>query len=147
MSTMIVRKSTDTMIAILRRTLPRSLRTRLARIGSRLLDPVDAQTSLESSLRRLHSWGLRPRKAIDIGAYQGTWTDVFKKQFPDTSVLMLEAQDRCLGDLKSTASRHTGVDYRIAVLGAADGAEVTFNQMAMGSSVFEENSPYARTRE
>ena len=45
----------------------------------------------------------------------------------------------------SVPTNDLGAEFQIALLGPADGAEYNDHVMGMGSSVFEENSPHART--
>jgi FkbM family methyltransferase len=103
--------------------------------------------SMESTLNDLKLRGFTPSTAIDVGAYHGEWTKMFKRIFPSAKVLMFEAQKEKVPELKRICERFPGtVSYEIALLGAKDGAEVDFVQMETGSSVFEESSPYARKR-
>jgi len=37
------------------------------------------------------SLGIKFDKVLDIGAYIGTWKDMFKKIFPESNILMIEA--------------------------------------------------------
>jgi len=37
------------------------------------------------------SLGIKFNKVLDIGAYLGTWKDMFEKIFPESKILMIEA--------------------------------------------------------
>ncbi len=103
--------------------------------------------SMESTLNDLKQRGFTPSTAIDVGAYHGEWTNMFKKIFPSSKILMIEAQKEKDQKLSGVCAKFPGtVSCEIALLGAKDGAEVDFVQMETGSSVFEESSPYARKR-
>jgi FkbM family methyltransferase len=103
--------------------------------------------SMESTLNDLKQRGFTPSTVIDVGAYHGEWTTMFKKIFPSCRVLMIEAQKEKLPALNGVCEKFSGaVSCEIALLGAKTGAEVDFVQMETGSSVFEESSPYARKR-
>ena len=103
--------------------------------------------SMESTLKDLKARGFCPASTIDVGAYHGEWTKMFKKIFPSTKVLMIEAQKEKNPRLKEVCERFSGeVFCETALLGANAGQEVEFVQMETGSSVFEESSPYARKR-
>src|SRR5262245_25155525 len=64
--------------------------------------------SIEGALQCLRLRGFRPRFVVDVGAYHGEWTLTFKKLFPDTRVLMVEAQEQKLAVLQSVCSRFAG---------------------------------------
>lgn len=102
---------------------------------------------MESTLKDLKQRGFNPTVTVDVGAYHGEWTTMFKKIFPSTKVLMMEAQKEKTPILKEVCEKFSGeVFCEIALLGANAGKEVEFVQMETGSSVFEETSPYARKR-
>jgi FkbM family methyltransferase len=101
---------------------------------------------MEGALLCLKARGFDPRFAIDIGAYVGEWTVLFKTLFPECRVLMVEAQDDKADHLRDVCDRFGDkVEYRLALLGATSGTTVNFVQMETGSSVFEERSDYPRT--
>ena len=103
--------------------------------------------SMESTLYDLKQRGFNPTTTIDVGAYHGEWTRMFKKIFPSTKVLMIEAQTEKTEKLNEVCEKFSGeVFCEMAVLGSKSGEEVDFVQMETGSSVFEESSPYARKR-
>ena len=92
----------------------------------------------------LRDWGARPGKVIDVGAYHGEWTKMFRQIFPDAEALMVEAQERLRPVLENCVREQGGaVKFEIALLGAKDGEKVSFVELGggTGSSVFEEASP------
>jgi len=93
--------------------------------------------SQENSLKRIKQLGFNPVSCLDIGAFEGTWTDEFKEIFPECSVLMLEGQHEKEPFLAKTKQKYKDVDYRIALLGA-DETTVTFNKYESASSVLDE---------
>jgi len=96
-------------------------------------------------LRSLKARGFQPTFAVDVGAYHGQWTEMFKDVYPSCSVLMIEAQSKKAAILERVCQQYSGsVRYRNALLGAISGRGVPFFEMETGSSVFEERSPYAR---
>jgi FkbM family methyltransferase len=109
--------------------------------------PGDATfPSIDSSLKVLSQLGFHPTFCVDVGAYHGEWTTMFKSVFPQTRVLMVEAQESKEGILDQVSARYgQDVATKIALLGPRDGEAVVFNEMETGSSVFEEQSPYKRT--
>lgn len=101
---------------------------------------------MEGSLNALATWGFTPNSAIDIGAYAGKWTVMFKTFFPDCKVLMIEAQEGMVKRLEEVQSRLDNVEIENKLLGPEDDREIEFIEMKTGSSVFEESSPYKRSR-
>jgi FkbM family methyltransferase len=100
---------------------------------------------MEPTLLALKRRGYAPGSAIDIGAYRGDWTVMFKTIFPATRILMIDALDKMAGQLQNVAARYSGaVAFEPGLLGAEHGKEVRFVEMETGSSVFEESSPYGR---
>lgn len=90
-------------------------------------------------LNFLKSTGWSPAQAVDIGAYRGEWTKAFLQVFPETKVLMVEADSRHREFLETV-----GQPFRIAVLGSAPGRRdfYTVGQpgIATGASVYKENT-------
>lgn len=129
---------------------PNFLRSSIHKIGTFMRPEEVLQfPDVESSLRCLRNRGYRPKKMIDIGAYHGEWTRMFREIFPNSAVLMIEAQESKRSILEICCeSLEKEADFEIALLGAQDGQEVDFTEMdgGTGSSVFEEGSPF-RSRE
>jgi FkbM family methyltransferase len=109
--------------------------------------PGDATfPSIHRSLTVLAQLGFCPTFCVDVGAYHGEWTKMFKSVFPAARVLMVEAQESKKGILAQVSARFgQDVTTKIALLGPREGEAVVFNEMGTGSSVFEEQSPYQRS--
>jgi FkbM family methyltransferase len=108
-------------------------------------EPRDTFPSIEGALRCLKERGFQPRFAVDVGAYHGEWTVLFKNVFPQARVLMVEAQEQKLATLRAVCSQFAGsVECTIALLGSTSGKRIRFVEMETGSSVFEEQSRYPR---
>lgn len=104
-----------------------------------------AANSVWISLEHLKKKGFIPKVIVDIGAYVGDWAKHAKEIFPDSYILMIEAQpdkEECLKQVK--ASFPSSVDYKMCLLGAQNQDAVRFFQMGSGSSVFEEQSTIPR---
>jgi FkbM family methyltransferase len=99
----------------------------------------------ESAYRRLYTKGFRPTQIIDVGAYRGDWTRLARRVFPQTPVLMIEAQDTKRPDLETVCRELTDVRYVQALLGRSSGETKRFFAMETGSSMFAENSNAPRT--
>ncbi|MBC7922085.1 MAG: FkbM family methyltransferase [Ferruginibacter sp.] len=92
------------------------------------------------SLENLKNNGFHPRKIIDIGAYQGEWTQEALAIFPAASFLMVEAQSIKEPFLSKLAGANPDqLQYSIALLGADNDAEVVFHEMETASSVLTEH--------
>ncbi len=130
-------------IRLFRSSLPMSLRLFIQRVGT-FFGPKPTP-EIEAALRRLHSLGFDPRFCVDVGAYRGDWAQMCKAVFAQSKILMIEAQAAKHATLEGIVARHPGeFSLEMSLLGATDGQTVTFSEMETGSSVFAENSPYAR---
>ncbi|HVV55979.1 MAG TPA: FkbM family methyltransferase [Mucilaginibacter sp.] len=94
--------------------------------------------SMEWSLQNIHRLGFDAGFAIDAGAYDGEWTTMFKKIFPASKVLMLEAQVEKEQVLSRVIQKLPGTYFHIGLLGAEAGKDVVFNVNSTVSSVLEE---------
>jgi FkbM family methyltransferase len=133
---------------LLRSLAPTPVRLAVARVGNFMTADIQgsiAFPSIELSLKTLRNLGFSPAFCVDVGAYHGEWTRLFKSVFPSARVLMVEPQDAKRATLeKVTAEFGSSVQYENALLAARDDQTVTFFEMETGSSVFEESSPYPR---
>lgn len=90
--------------------------------------------------------GFTPRMIIDVGAYEGRWTENVRTIYPDSPVLMLEANPDKEHRLAQVQRRlGPGVACQRALLGASARRDVTFYSMETGSSVMPETTGVART--
>lgn len=80
------------------------------------------------------------KKVLDIGAYEGEWTKAFKSFYPESNVLMIEANTDKESFLKDIG------EYKIAVLGKEDNKEVNYYKcldgVPTGNGIYEENTPF-----
>ena len=95
---------------------------------------------------RLRDNGLAPDGIIDVGANRGDWSRSIRPIFPHGPILMVEAQATLEPELARASREIDGTEYRIALLGPAEGEERAFFEMGTGSSLLPENSNVARTR-
>jgi FkbM family methyltransferase len=95
--------------------------------------------SQQDSLAHLKYLGFDPKYCLDIGAYNGYWTEDFKKIFPQCSVLMIEGQLEKEPILAAVKTRFTDVGYEISLLGAKEEL-VSFNIYETASSVLTEHN-------
>lgn len=132
-------------ISFIRRISPQSLRKLISRLGIIFGEPTLTNfPSIYLALRYLKEWGYNPKFAVDVGAYCGEWTRMFKEVFPDTTILMIEPQvskEKSLRNLSQIYKQNVFLETEL--LGASAGKEVQFTEMETGSSVFEENNTTA----
>ena len=99
--------------------------------------------NMKLGLLAAQSRGLNPKVIIDVGAFEGDWTRMAKQIWPDSRIVMVEANEEKLEKL-STVKTAVGAELHSALLGPTDGIEVDFFVMESGSSVFEEQSSIPR---
>ena len=95
---------------------------------------------------RLAKQGFQPKGIIDIGASKGDWTRQVAAIFPGVPVLMVEAQTEMKMLLDSVRADIPAASSAICLLGKDEGAEVVFNVMETGSSIYSERSNVPRTQ-
>jgi FkbM family methyltransferase len=98
----------------------------------------------EQAYQRLRAKGYRPAAIIDVGAYEGNWTRLARRIFPDAMSLMIEPQASKAPLLERLADELPKTRFVPALLAAQAGNEVTFYEMETGSSMLPENSDVAR---
>lgn len=126
----------------LRDRLPRSARKKIER-ATRFWQTFPDMSATFGVLR---SWGYRPDFVVDVGAYEGEWTELFRRTFPDARSLMVEPLAAKQALLAEQCARSFGTNRLSGdLLGATDGVPVDFFQMETGSSVLPELGDVPRT--
>jgi FkbM family methyltransferase len=101
---------------------------------------------LEITLRTLVDLGFSPELVIDIGAHSGHWTELALPTFPKSRFVMLEAQTQREADLKRVCDRDPSrITYQLSLLGETRAEAVPFHVMGTGSSLYPEQTSFART--
>ncbi len=100
--------------------------------------------NMPSSIRNMERNGFHPASIIEIGAYQGDWSRMARRIFPEASIFMVDAnQDK--DSILSAACREIGrAKHSIALLGPQPAESVNFYVMEAGSSVLFENTSVPR---
>lgn len=93
---------------------------------------------------RLRTKGYCPATIIDVGAYEGNWTRLARRVFPNASTLMVEPQASKAPLLQRVAGELPEAQYVMALLASQAGRAVTFYEMETGSSMMPENSDVPR---
>jgi FkbM family methyltransferase len=102
--------------------------------------------SMEMGLISLTRRGLNPATVIDVGAFEGNWSRMVRRVWPNSQIVMFEPNSKKTV-LVSAASKEIEATLFHDLLGASDGTQVIFTVMESGSSIMEENSPLERTKE
>lgn len=92
-------------------------------------------STLHYTLVLLKGRGYYPQFVIDGGAYEGHWTQDLLEVFPDTRVLMLEAQAAKLPNLQRITEQNPNVQFHQGVLSAEEGRRVIFSENETASHV------------
>jgi len=98
--------------------------------------------SQEERLNFYKKIGINFKQVLDIGAYEGHWKSMFKNIYPDSEVLMIEANKDKEKILKSKGS------YFIGLLSSEDNKEVDYFKCnspktpQTGNSIFLENTSH-----
>jgi FkbM family methyltransferase len=93
--------------------------------------------SLNWSLQNLKKKGFNPSTVLDIGAYEGYWALDFLEVFPESKVLMVEAQKSKIPFLEKIKRQNANTDYVIGLLSAADGIDKYFCENETASHISE----------
>jgi FkbM family methyltransferase len=102
--------------------------------------------NMEYGLSAMAKLGFSPKTVIDVGAFEGNWSKLARRIWPESALIMIEPNlekqvtlTRIANDLQAT--------LYCELLGAENDREVTFHLMESGSSIFEERSPVPRSVE
>ncbi len=140
-------KKTKSYLKYVRAMLPTSLKKIIYRVGMYFGSaPLDIYPSVQASLSTLKNQGFSPSNCIDIGAYKGEWTDIFKSIFPNAKILMVEAQNGKKEELEQVMQKYKGsVILESQLLSARPNEKVVFYEMESGSSVLPELTNHPRS--
>jgi FkbM family methyltransferase len=95
---------------------------------------------MRASVGNLRRNGFCPAAIIDVGAYQGDWSRMARRIYPDVPIYMLEANPEKEPFLSAAVQEIGASDFHIALLGAQPAAAVAFHVRGTGSSVLPENT-------
>jgi ribosomal protein RSM22 (predicted rRNA methylase) len=89
------------------------------------------------SLEFLAARGFSPRTIVDVGAFEGGWTEAAHRIWPDSHPVMVEPNLAKREKLTAIVETLRG-ELHCALLGSAGGQTVQFSVMESGSSVMSE---------
>lgn len=141
-------------ISILDKTLPERLKRSLFHLSfhlapsefDRFAYEVNHAPSMELGLAAIAKRGMAPKTIIDVGAFEGDWSRMARAIWPGSQIYMVEP-NRSKEDKLAGVARAIDATVFGDLLGAHDDADVVFNVMSTGSSVYNERSPLDRTSE
>ncbi|MFM9946103.1 MAG: FkbM family methyltransferase, partial [Bacteroidia bacterium] len=87
---------------------------------------LNKQFNMEGGISRIKERGLIPQTIIDIGASNGSWSELCLKYFPNAHYFLVEAQQPHEPDLKKFIKTHPKSEYILAAAGDNNG-EIYFN--------------------
>jgi hypothetical protein len=91
----------------------------------------------EACLARMQRNGFQPKLVIDVGAYVD-WTRIYRRIFPDESILMIEPQAATQSALQQIAAQGESISLARALLGKVHNSQVPLYEAQSGSSVLTE---------
>lgn len=97
--------------------------------------------ALERSMSQLAKSGWNPRQFVDVGAFEGTWTQCLLDFFPEARYLMIEAQPGKCEILKRKFLLQEKCQVLNSLVGKNVVNEVKFNLAESGSSLLEDKNP------
>lgn len=101
---------------------------------------------MELGLEAMAKLGFSPKTIVDIGAFEGNWSKLARKIWPESSLYMVEPNQEKKKHLLMIAE-NLNAQLICELLGAENGQQVTFHLMESGSSIMEERSDVPRTTE
>ena len=102
---------------------------------------------MEGGICRIKDRGLNPGTVIDIGASNGSWSEICLKYFPDSRYFLIEAQNPHEDKLKNFIQRHLKSEYIIAAAGDKNG-ETYFNNTRLfgGIALREQQANFPKVK-
>jgi FkbM family methyltransferase len=101
---------------------------------------------MEFGLVEMASRGFVPMTIVDVGAFEGAWSRIARRTWPDSSLVMIEPNEGKRSGLSDLA-KDLNAALVCELLGAENGKTVTFNVMGSGSSIMVERSSVPRVTE
>lgn len=91
--------------------------------------------NVDWSLRNARKNGFHPDIIVDVGAFEGEWSNMAHQIFPDSQILAVEPQLEKENHLKNLSRTCEKIQYRIELLGAEAKQKVTFRLNETASSI------------
>jgi hypothetical protein len=139
---MSMNKFKTAIIDVLSRVLPDSAKNSLLHLSFHLAKPefdrfayeFSFAPNMEFGLAAAAGRGLLPKTIIDVGAYEGAWSRMARRIWPNSRIFMFEPNLAKQTHLVLVAS-NINASLFSELLGAEDHTVVSYNVMESGSSV------------
>lgn len=143
-----------TVIGVLGRVLPSRVKNSLLHLSfhlarsefDRFAHNYNYAPNMELGLSAAAKLGLSPRTIVDVGAFEGDWSKMAHRIWPESHLIMVEPSAAKRPHLAIVANALKASVF-CELVGAEDDAVVSFDVMGTGSSVLSERSPLDRTVE
>jgi FkbM family methyltransferase len=93
----------------------------LHRQGSSLLIGPRLRSTMEPGIAHLREIGVKPKTIFDVGASNGSWSEIAMRIFPDAHYVLFEPQPCHQESLREFNSAHSNVTIIPKAVGKADG--------------------------
>lgn len=93
--------------------------------------------TMEACIARCIERGIEIKTVIDIGASNGSWSEMCIKHFPDAFYLLIEAQADHLIGLEQFKEKHSNSDFLISAAGKRSGIVYFDNSSLFGGKALE----------
>jgi FkbM family methyltransferase len=140
-------------VDILRIMLPERVKNSLLHLSFHLAKPEFDRFAYEFNFAPSMEHGLAAmakrfslKTVIDVGAYEGDWSRMARRVWPDSRILMVEP-NLAKQDRLAAVARDINASVFCELLGADNDVVVAYNVMESGSSVLSERSPLDRVVE
>jgi FkbM family methyltransferase len=149
-ASMSMNKFKTAVIDVLGRVLPDSVKNSLLHLSFHLARSEFDRFAHDFNFAPNMEYGLvaiaerfSPKTVIDVGAFEGDWSRMARRTWPDSRILMIEPNLAKQAHLAVVASDINASVFS-ELLGAEDNIVVPYNVMESGSSVLSERSPVDR---
>lgn len=138
-------------INVLGRVLPNSVKNSLFHLSfhlaksefDRFAYDFSFAPNMEFGLAAIAKRGFLPKTIIDVGAFEGDWSKMARRIWPQSRIIMIEPNLAKQAHLAIVA-RAINASVICELVGAEDHTVVPYNVMESGSSVLSERSPLDR---
>ena len=93
---------------------------------------LDQTNTMAGAIKRCADRGVKINTVIDVGASNGSWSELCRTFYPDAKYSLIEAQEEHKAGLESYIKNHPNSDYIIAAAGNREGKIFFDNSSLIG---------------
>jgi len=93
---------------------------------------LDQTNTMAGAIKRCADRGVKINTVIDVGASNGSWSELCRTFYPDAKYFLIEAQEEHKASLDSYIKTHPNSDYIIAAAGNREGKIFFDNSSLLG---------------